>query len=536
MRALNVFLAFATSLLIAFVLFEGGLRLFPNFRPQPVLNQFDDQLGWSKTPGKSITRSTSEFSVEFDINQLGLRDDPMTSTSKEPGTFRVLMLGDSFVLGYTVDRDQLFVDHLERWWGEEGRKVDVVNAGTEGYSTDQEVLWFLEKGVDYQPDLVCIFPYENDIYWAGELEYHGGKAKPRFRADGTIETGTLADNSPRTPALMKLAFGQFLMKTLGGVLPSPKGPGPHEFVPAGQSGEPVAISREFAPLMNETPDFLEDSLAHTKGALIALQKGCKELGARLVMVPIPSESAIHEDALEHFASWSVGMKGLDRSLWSPDRPVDTFLEMAQELGIEAYDPRPALKARTADTGNPLYFEQEWHFNPEGNHAFALALHKAANNRNWFPQSHEATGTTYLMPPDTGGGLPSWVFVYAALWLVLGISFCMHYRDENPALAFLKVGALLSFVFLMIIGGGNLIEVLPSSIADYVLPVLLLVLFGFIAYKLGRRLGTILELMKAFTLRGHWYLMPLVVVLLTIGSLLVVAASSPIIAPFIYTLF
>jgi hypothetical protein len=45
-----------------------------------------------------------------------------------------------------------------------------------------------------------------------------------------------------------------------------------------------------------------------------------------------------------------------------------------------------------------------------------------------------------------------------------------------------------------------------------------------------------ELLKAFTLRGHWYLMPLVVILLTIGSLLVVAASSPLVAPFIYTLF
>ncbi|MEO6710106.1 MAG: DUF5989 family protein [Planctomycetota bacterium] len=38
------------------------------------------------------------------------------------------------------------------------------------------------------------------------------------------------------------------------------------------------------------------------------------------------------------------------------------------------------------------------------------------------------------------------------------------------------------------------------------------------------------------MRGHWYLMPLLVVLLSIGSLLVVAASSPLIAPFIYTLF
>ena len=37
-------------------------------------------------------------------------------------------------------------------------------------------------------------------------------------------------------------------------------------------------------------------------------------------------------------------------------------------------------------------------------------------------------------------------------------------------------------------------------------------------------------------RGHWYLMPLVVILLTVGSLLVVAASSPLVAPFIYTLF
>ena len=45
-----------------------------------------------------------------------------------------------------------------------------------------------------------------------------------------------------------------------------------------------------------------------------------------------------------------------------------------------------------------------------------------------------------------------------------------------------------------------------------------------------------KLLVAFVGRGHWYLMPLVTILLTIGSLLVVAASSPLVAPFIYTLF
>ena len=55
-------------------------------------------------------------------------------------------------------------------------------------------------------------------------------------------------------------------------------------------------------------------------------------------------------------------------------------------------------------------------------------------------------------------------------------------------------------------------------------------------QLRDRVGTIVELFGAFIGRGHWYLMPLVTVLLTIGSLLVVAASSPLVAPFIYTLF
>ena len=66
--------------------------------------------------------------------------------------------------------------------------------------------------------------------------------------------------------------------------------------------------------------------------------------------------------------------------------------------------------------------------------------------------------------------------------------------------------------------------------------LVLGLLTFVLYKLGERLGTIAELVRAFTLRGHWYLLPLLSVLLTVGSLLVVAASSPLVAPFIYTLF
>ncbi len=536
MRVVNVFLAVLVSLSLALLVFEGGLRLFPAYRPQETINAFDAKLGWSKRPGAVVRRQTREFDVSFEINELGLRDDPMSSTEKAPNTYRVLMLGDSFVLGYTVDRKDLFVDHLERWWTAEERRVDVINAGTEGYSTDQEVLWFLEHGVDFAPDLVLIFPYENDIYWCGQATYYG-KAKPRFRPDGTLESGTLADTSPPRSALDGWAVGRFLRMTL---LPrlralrgTRSGPPEHHFQ---ATDADVWISAEFAPLLAEPPGFLADALDRTEAVLRKLDERCAELGARLVLVPIPSESAIHDEAREDFGSSPFGLRGLPADRWDPDRPVNLFLGMAKELGIETLDPRAALRAHAEASGERLYFDAEWHFNPEGNRVFAAYLHGELENLGVFPEEHGALAQVELSVPTGDRRAPTWLIVFGALWLFLGLSYALTYRDEPAWRAFLQVGCLLALVFTIILGGGRLIGALPPSLAAWILGGFVVLVLGFVAWKLGRRLATILELLKCFTRRGHWYLMPLVVVLLTIGSLLVVAASSPLIAPFIYTLF
>ena len=62
------------------------------------------------------------------------------------------------------------------------------------------------------------------------------------------------------------------------------------------------------------------------------------------------------------------------------------------------------------------------------------------------------------------------------------------------------------------------------------------LIVFVLVKVAKRLSVISELYGTFLRRGHWYMLPLLVVMLAIGMLLVVAASSPFVAPFIYTLF
>lgn len=121
MRAINVLLSILVSLLLAVLVFEGGLRLI-GFAPEGKILQFDPQLGWSKRPDAKLTRSTSEFDIEIETNALGLRDDPMSSPAKPAGVYRVVCLGDSFTLGFTVDREDLFVDQLEGWWTARGAR------------------------------------------------------------------------------------------------------------------------------------------------------------------------------------------------------------------------------------------------------------------------------------------------------------------------------------------------------------------------------------------------------------------------------
>src|SRR5262245_9654844 len=118
MRSFNVALAILVSVLLAACVLEIGLR-FIGLGPQPTINRFEPSLGWVKTPGATSERKTREFDVRYTINSLGLRDDEMSSPAKPAGVYRVVMLGDSFVLGYTVDRSDLFVDLLEQWWKRE---------------------------------------------------------------------------------------------------------------------------------------------------------------------------------------------------------------------------------------------------------------------------------------------------------------------------------------------------------------------------------------------------------------------------------
>jgi hypothetical protein len=521
MRAINVLLAILVSMLLGLGILEGGLRLLGK-GPAVSMLEFDPQTGWSKKPGFTQTKRTAEFSAHFEINELGLRDDPMDSPAKPAGTYRVVALGDSFTLGFSVERDQLFVDLLEQAWRSEGRPIEVLNAGTEGWDTAQQAAWLEANAGPLAPDLVLLLPYENDLYWNSQAAYQtadGPRPKPRYDADGTRENPTLEEPAPR-------AWHQNFAVTRWLGKPDSAGRAAHAFQPAGASRP---VEKELAPLLAPRPALMDEVEARTTGALRALEAAAAGVGAELVVVPIPAAPR-SEAAWKGIYEQARGLAGLD---WSCDRPVDLLLGMAGELGLAAIDVRPALDAAAA--AGPIYYKSDWHFNEAGNRAFADAIRVGLDGAaSSLPPSTQAGA----LPPvhEESEGLPGWLALYLVLFVGLTGLYWSTYGDEPRWAPPLKVGALLAAIFAIFLGVGRLPDLVPATVAQWMVPTFVVVVLGVVLYYLGGKIKTIAELTRAFILRGHWYLMPLLVVLLTIGSLLVVAASNPFVAPFIYTLF
>ncbi len=515
MKAINVLLAILVSLAVFLGVFEIGLRAI-GMGPPKTLNQFDAIVGWSKTPGRKVHRKTREYDVHFAINELGLRDDKGLVVEKPEGTQRVICLGDSFTLGYTVERQHLFVDQLENWWQAEERQVQVINTGTEGYSTDQEVAWLIANGEKWQPDLVLLFAYENDLYYNGATHYRYFP-KPRFSTEGELEQEDLTDPGSR---------GLFANTAMGNLLMKPQG---LELFEPGTTPGPVP--KEWGPLFVDPPDFMADALARTVGAFKALRAQCEALGAQVAIVVLPSHSAVDEEYAQWYGSNRMHMA---RDDWDPNQPVDQLLAAARSAGLATFDPRAALRKATGDRGDTFY-KRDFHLNALGNQVVAEFVHDSLAAKGLTPGTGKRLDSMPIAPAPEKP-VPGWILIYFTLWGVLGSFYGAFYKDEKILPLFLKVGGLLAIVFTVAVGGSRLLELMPPTTAKLALAAGLIAIFAFIFYKLGNRLATIFELLLAFVRRGHWYLMPLVMILLSVGSLLVVAASSPLVAPFIYTLF
>jgi lysophospholipase L1-like esterase len=125
---------------------------------QPVA---DPQLSFVHIPN----RSAFLMGVDVSINSQGLRDREH-SPVKPPGVYRIVILGDSTILGWGVPVEQTVPKILERELNRAtvpgyGR-IEAINAGVGNYGTAQEVAHYKTYERALHPDLVILEYFIND--------------------------------------------------------------------------------------------------------------------------------------------------------------------------------------------------------------------------------------------------------------------------------------------------------------------------------------------------------------------------------------
>jgi hypothetical protein len=358
-------LSLLVSLTLIAILAEVALRIGGYRHGRANLGAFtryDPLLGWRIAPNTDTKIFESDYSTTLQYGPKGLRgkDRPY---AKPAGVSRILMLGDSMVDGYSVPLENRVSEVLETRLGP---GTEVVNLGVSGYSTDQEMLMLESEGWKYQPDLVALFLYYNDVWMNGQRLLARYTFKPVFRLDdaGNLAlTGVPVPNP--APALedrfklyalfrdvVKGSPSLYKMATLGHGWTASTVP-----MPAGAGG----TADQFRVYQKEDKPELRRVWAITQALLRRMNRETQEHGGRFLVFYAPSRVELSAE------EWS---QSNIPDTYAPDVVLQHLTEICTAEGIALLD--PSQRFREARKIGPLSYAHDVHWTPAG-HRLAADL-------------------------------------------------------------------------------------------------------------------------------------------------------------------
>ncbi len=109
---------------------------------------------WHKAP---------EYRINIRTNSKGIRADREIPYEKPPGVRRIMLLGDSFGMGYGVNLEDAFLTRLVAFLQAAGVQCEDVNLSVSGFGTAEELVTLEEEGFRYQPDVVVVQWQRTDL-------------------------------------------------------------------------------------------------------------------------------------------------------------------------------------------------------------------------------------------------------------------------------------------------------------------------------------------------------------------------------------
>jgi hypothetical protein len=335
-------------------------------------------LGFRGIPGVRIPLEDDRGSFDFVLGREGLRGREIPPAPADAR--RVVFLGDSFLMGLGLREEDLVTARTERGLRQPGSAVEVYNLSAIDWGTGQQLLLFEQLRQRLAPhDVVLVLYPANDVAndtpgLAGRTRVSPGDAiRPyvvpegdRLRVSHVHPVRGALRSRSRLFALVERAL--FPLELEGGVA-------------SGSLAERLRSGRlpleELEVFRRHDPgNPWEEGWRRSFALLSFLRDGCRVLGARLVVLVVPSEhqvqraaKAVAWDVASRFVSGAPLAARLDWNL--PERRLAAFFE---EAGIDGRLLLGPLREAVSD-GRRVYL-RDGHLSPEG-HAVAARLALAA---------------------------------------------------------------------------------------------------------------------------------------------------------------
>ena len=357
-------------------------------------------------PDKGVTRipnayyrHTKEGYSEGYYNSHGFRDYER-AYKKPPDTFRIMVLGDSYVEALEVALADAFPALLEHTLNElsPSMRFEVLAMGESGFGTADEYMRYLNFGVDYSPDLVLLaFLTGNDIrnnskslnqenlafYFAFDQDkhlildrsifdaYQASMTLPKRLFKSIKQHSYFASFLSERIFLLNRQFQEEQFKT--------------RFAADAEAGDKAKLN-EISDLniyLHELSPRWQEAFEITKEIILKFRASVEERGARFVLVTLSNA----EQVQPHQAERVKAKYDLEFDYEQPDRIVTDF---AKQNGIAFLELMPVFRDYHLKTGTRLHgfdSREGGHWNENGHRLAAQEILRFLKEQHLVPLAH-----------------------------------------------------------------------------------------------------------------------------------------------------
>ena len=326
---------------------DGSGNVFADIFLGPGIVETQDARPYALKKNMTARFLSAEYDTTVTTNEFGLRGRTPELNVAE----KVLILGDSFVMGYGVEDNETFAAVLNE---ELGDAIEVINGGVFGYNPYSSYEYLIKEGIRFNPKTVVL------CLWAGDDIYgYSGPQRALTKADssfGEIVRGYVA--------------GSYFVRLVLNVMKSNDSVRKLFF----DFGILARVSTDLV-VSKDKPLPMHDNLKRQGGVLKSFQSFCNKRGIQFVVVLIPCREQIDRRYFDYARLYNLRDDDFEVDVDGPSHDVKGLTDA---LAIEFIDLEPVIREAHGKQGCyfPIY---DPHFNAFGHRVVSDKLQQVLFN-------------------------------------------------------------------------------------------------------------------------------------------------------------